>query len=194
MGKVTEWEIFIIIINNNNHNKSFMCGHQVVTTDEIRWPKSTFISDFIPEARICPEFQCHLQFVSYKALQQPRQPRRLLCWINTMTDHKVPPLLIYFNWCVIYAAVRFRFALLSINKPRSKSQSFKENGKQAMCHGTVSFALLLYGWPAQCASCWKVICMTHFQALIHLFSNRGANLCWKHGRSEENIKVPLIHS
>lgn len=167
---------------------------QQMKLDHLNSDLNPVFSDFISEARICSELQCHLEFVSYKVPQQPRQLRWVLCWINAMTDHKVPLLLIYFNWCVIYAAVRFRFALLSINKPRSKSQSFKEKGKQAMCHGTVSFALLLYGWPAQSASCWKVICMTHFQALIHLFSNRGANLCWKHGRSEENIKVPLIHS
>lgn len=39
-----------------------------------------------------------------------------------MTDHKVPLPLIYLNWCVIYAAVTLGFALLSINKPLSKSQ------------------------------------------------------------------------
>lgn len=39
-----------------------------------------------------------------------------------MTNHKVPLALIYFNWCVIYAAAGLGFALLSINKPHSKSQ------------------------------------------------------------------------
>lgn len=66
-----------------------------------------------------------------------------------MTNHRVPLLLIHFNWCVIYAAVRLRFALLSINKPHSKSQkSFKEKRKQAMWHGallTGSMCLLLKG-------------------------------------------------
>lgn len=135
---------------------------------------------------------CH--FVFYEAgLQSPRQCLVLCSWVtNTMTNHQVPLLLIYFNWCVIYAAVRLTFALLSINKPHSKSQrALKRNANKRYC--MVRFALLLYGWPAQCASCWKVICITHLQALIHLFSNRGANLCWKHGCSEENMKVLLIH-
>lgn len=50
-----------------------------------------------------------------------------------MTDHQVPLLLIYFNWCVIYAAVRLRFALLSINKPRSKSQRALKRNANKQC-------------------------------------------------------------
>lgn len=48
-----------------------------------------------------------------------------------MTNHKVPLSLIYFNWGVIYAAARLRFALLSISKPHSKSQqALKRNANK----------------------------------------------------------------
>lgn len=60
-----------------------------------------------------------------------------------MTNRQVPLLLIYFNWCVIYAAVRLGFALLSINKPHSKSQrALKEKRKQAMWRLTLCTAPL----------------------------------------------------
>lgn len=48
-----------------------------------------------------------------------------------MTDHQVPLLLIYFNWCVMYAAARPRFALLSVSKPHTKSQrALKRNANK----------------------------------------------------------------
>lgn len=60
------------------------------------------------------------------------------CRINAMTDHQVPLLLIYFNWCVIYAAARHRFALLSINKPHSKSQrALRETENKRSANGVV---------------------------------------------------------
>lgn len=65
------------------------------------------------------------------------------CGINTMTNHQVALLLIDFNWCVIYAAVRPRFALLSINKPHGKSQRALKRNANKQC-GTARLALLLY--------------------------------------------------
>lgn len=63
-----------------------------------------------------------------------------------MTNHKVPLPLIYFNWCVIYAAARLGFALLSINKPHSKSQqALKRNTnkqRSAAWRGTLRAAPL----------------------------------------------------
>lgn len=104
--------------------------------------------------------------------------------------------MIYFNCCVIYAAVRLRFALLSINEAPSKSagdlkrRANKQGGVARRASHRSFMVDQLNVPPAE-----KVICMTHLQALIHLFSNRGANLRGKtRRRTGGKHKVLLIQS
>lgn len=121
-----------------------MCGHTVVKAKErqIRTLKLDFLTYICKVPLILEARPCHTVFVFNKTgLQPPRQCSVLCSWVtNTMTNHQVPLLLIYFNWCVIYAAVRLEFALLSINKPHSKSQrALKRNANKARCALHCSF-------------------------------------------------------